>query len=434
MRLVLIFLLSGFVAIDSWTFADEQKNAANEPAGTDNPRNHVAFKSLKVTDYTKITGFVKDANLPTVQPTALWKVQTDIINKKGRRVPVGLSNVAVADGVIYFGDDLGNFSAISVADEDQLWNSRIASRLCAKPSVDQDMVYFGSDDGIAGLRREDGAMIWEFRFPHGAGESTPIPVGEHLYASGCDGNAYCLDRKSGRVLWQHNFVDDAPPDKPNGQFNAAKARLNAHIARPNGAACDGELFIQSVFDQSRVIAIDCKIGERRWTFQAKGWISPAPTIAGDRVYVGSQDDCLYCLDRRTGALIWKYDAEKWLASQVAVHEGKVYLPVHGARLHQIDADSGKRIRIMEPSDPADRTGLVYSFPLIAGQTVYFASGSGLLFAFDIQSGEMKWKLRPSESSELFTDLATDGRHIYLTSRPNSKDEGENALFAIGIEN
>ena len=34
-----------------------------------------------------------------------------------------------------------------------------------------------------------------------------------------------------------------------------------------------------------------------------------PSISGDRVYFGSADSYLYCLDKRDGSLIWKFKAE-----------------------------------------------------------------------------------------------------------------------------
>lgn len=387
--------------------------------------------SASVPDYTRISGFV-DARFPTEQPAALWKVVSETTDANGQVTAHELTDAVVADDVLYFGDDAGNFTAYSLKQGAALWTTEHGFRIATKPSVDDDFVYFGSEVGITALRRSDGVEAWTYTIEHGAGESTPIPVGRHVFASGYDGRAYCLNCKTGETVWEHDFVDDAPED-PEPEFAGERARFQNIAARPNGSACDGELFIQSVFDQSRVIALDCTTGERRWTFQAKGWISPAPTIAGDRVYVASQDKHLYCLDRTTGNVVWKFKSPSWLASQAAVHEGKVYLPHHGARLYQLDADSGELLRAFEPTEEADRTGSVYSFPLIASQTVCFASGAGQLFAFDIKSGQLTWKTRPSEGSELFSSPVTDGKRIFVTSRKSDPKNGEEAIWAIGWE-
>ena len=376
-------------------------------------------------DYTKMSGFNKEANLPIEAPEVLWKVVS------GDATSHGVTNPVVAGGVLYFGDDVGNLMAVGVKEQTELWNHRHGSRISATPSLDRDFVYFGSKSGITALRRDNGDLVWTHHVDHGANESTPIPIGEHVFASGYDGKSYCLNRTTGQVVWSHDFLKDAPADQ--GEFVGVRARFQDIAARPNGSACDGNLFVQCIFDQSRVIALDCKTGKRSWTFQTGGWISPAPTIADDRVYVASQDKHLYCLDRTNGNLVWKFQTPSWLSSRVAVHDGKVYLPHHSSRLYQLDAKSGKLIRTMEPPDEADRTGAVYSFPIIANNTAYFACGSaGQLLAFDIETGNLRWNLRPSENSELFTDPATDGRRIFVSSR-KSNGGGESAIFAIGLE-
>jgi outer membrane protein assembly factor BamB len=109
----------------------------------------------------------------------------------------------------------------------------------------------------------------------------------------------------------------------------------------------------------------------------------------------------------------------------------IYLPVHGARLFQLNAGDGTLIRKFEPADADERKGLVYSFPIITEEIAYFASGPGVLYAVDTASGQLRWKLRPSVKSELFTDLATDGRRIFVTSRPGDRG-GEDAVIAIGL--
>ncbi len=79
------------------------------------------------------------------------------------------------------------------------------------------------------------------------------------------------------------------------------------------------------------------------------------------------------------------------------------------------------------------TRAVYSFPIIANRTAYFAAGPGRLFAFNIESGELRWKLNTPNESELFSDPTTDGRRIFVTTRKNNARGGEDAILAIGLE-
>lgn len=378
-------------------------------------------------DYANLTGEVEGADLPTSEPVVLWKAAG---YKLQDRTP-NVSDCVIADGAIFFGDDEGTISSYGISDHSFRWAHNHGKRISTAPSIDADHVYFGSEVGIVAVNRFNASKSWEFEIAGGASECTPIPIGDKVYVAGYDGCCYALDQKTGGKIWRHDFMVDAPADK-EGEFNGKQARLGDLPARPNGSASDGELFIQCIFDQSRVIALDCQTGERKWSFQAEGWISPAPTIANGRVYVSSQDHHLYSLDWNSGELVWKYKAPSWLASQVAVHEGSVYLPHHGAKLLQIDIGSGELVRTFEPQEEADRKGNVYSTPIIANETAYFASGNGTVWAYSLESGDLRWKLTPSANSELFTEPQTDGKLIFVSSRPGERG-GESAVFAIGTK-
>ncbi|MEI8019498.1 MAG: PQQ-binding-like beta-propeller repeat protein [Schlesneria sp.] len=402
---------------------------AQSPKSRGEQKNEKYSKSLGVPDYAKIAGFVENANLPTEQPELLWQAMSETVDGQGKVVSYSLTDAAIADGVLYFGDSKGAIIAFDVNDQSELWTHVHGKRISTEPSVDNDNVYFGSEQGITALRRDNGTQVWHHVIEKGTGETTPIPVGEYVYTSGYDGRSYCLNRADGKVVWKHDFVEDAPPDPP--EFASARARFQEIKARPRGAACDGRLFLQSVFDQSRVIAIECETGKRRWSFQTGGWMGPAPTIVDGRVYISSQDKHIYCLKLETGEVIWKQKTHSWLASQAAVYDGVVYLPHHGGKLYQFKADTGELIRKFEPPDEADRKGLVYSFPIISQKTAYFPSGSGVFFAVNIETGELRWKLRPSEDSELFTSPVTDGCRIFVTSRKGNEKTGEDSILAIG---
>jgi outer membrane protein assembly factor BamB len=385
-----------------------------------------------IPDYTHVTGYLPGAILPVEQPRVVRRITPEIENVKGRAGGLHVTDAEVAEGILYFGVEAGYLFAMRVEDLTQIWAYEHGRRISTKPSVDKNRVYFGAEDGISAVNRETGELAWQFPIIHGANECTPLPVGNRVYMSGYDGCSYALDAATGEEIWKHDFSQDAPPDPPG--FAGARARFQEIVARPNGAATDGKLFIQCVFDQSRVIALDCQTGKRVWTFQAQGWISPEPTIAEDRVYVASQDKHLYCLDRESGKQLWSFPTPSWLASRAAVYGGKVYLPHHGGRLYELDAASGKEIRMFQAPADEDRDGLVYTFPIIAGKTIYLANSSpGTLHAFDLESGRQLWRLQPEAGSELFTDPVIDGKRIFVSCRSSAKDKGTNAIFGIGIE-
>ena len=61
-----------------------------------------------------------------------------------------------------------------------------------------------------------------------------------------------------------------------------------------------------------------------WVFTTEGAVVSSPSVVDGRVYVGSQDQNIYCLDARGGNLIWKFDIDSPIKSSPAVVDGKVF--------------------------------------------------------------------------------------------------------------
>jgi outer membrane protein assembly factor BamB len=139
----------------------------------------------------------------------------------------------------------------------------------------------------------------------------------------------------------------------------------------------------------KVYALNTTTGQQRWTFFTEGSVRLAPTIVGDRLYVGSDDGCVYCLSANDGSLIWKY---------MAAEQNRV-VPGNG------------RMTSIWPV----RTGLVVD----AGK-VYFAAGlfpnQGVyLLSLSAEDGTVKWKQKVNISTQGYI-LASDERLYVPTGR------------------
>lgn len=56
----------------------------------------------------------------------------------------------------------------------------------------------------------------------------------------------------------------------------------------------------------RVRAVRIADGQEAWSFETGGMVLTAPAVADGRVYVGSCDGWVYCLDAATGNLVWRW--------------------------------------------------------------------------------------------------------------------------------
>jgi hypothetical protein len=62
-----------------------------------------------------------------------------------------------------------------------------------------------------------------------------------------------------------------------------------------------------------------------WNYTIGSYVFSSPAVADGKVYVGSRDNMVYCLDALTGAHVWNYTTGGGVRSSPAVSGGKVYV-------------------------------------------------------------------------------------------------------------
>jgi len=139
----------------------------------------------------------------------------------------------------------------------------------------------------------------------------------------------------------------------------------------------------------RICALDALTGQPRWTFFTEGPVRLAPVVVGDKLYAGSDDGCIYCLDCGDGSLIWKFNA----------CDRPRLLPGNGALISTLPIRSGL----------AADAGAVY---FTAG---LFPKQGAFLFALGAEDGAVKWKQQLGISPQGYM-LASDERLYVPTGR------------------
>ena len=120
-----------------------------------------------------------------------------------------------------------------------------------------------------------------------------------------------------------------------------------------------------------------------WSYTI-GATQSSPAIANGKLYIGSSDARVYCLNGATGAYIWSYQTGDYVVSSAAIADGKVYVGSYDNTVYCLDAEgNGDGTTSMIWSYT---TGYhVYSSPAVADGRVYVGSKDGKVYAFGLSA-------------------------------------------------
>ena len=113
-------------------------------------------------------------------------------------------------------------------------------------------------------------------------------------------------------------------------------------------------------------------------------------IAADgRLFVSTARG-LYCLDADTGALLWVYPTRAPLGHSPTYHAGRVYVGSHDRTIHCVDAVTGRRV---DGWNPHVALAGFETNPLVADGRVYAGNRDGYFYCLDALTGALVWRFK-----------------------------------------
>ena len=121
-----------------------------------------------------------------------------------------------------------------------------------------------------------------------------------------------------------------------------------------------------------------------WNYTTENAVESSPVVADDKVYVGSNDNNLYCLDAATGELIWNYTTGDTVRSSAAVADGNIYVSSWDNKVYCLNASTGTHIWNYTTDGVPD------AHPSVVSGNVYIGSNDGTLYCLDAANGTQIW--------------------------------------------
>jgi len=292
------------------------------------------------------------------------------------------STALIKNEIIYFGTAKGDFFAIHKKTAQVKWKYQTGYAIHSSASSANGKIFFSDNkQTVYGLDQNTGKLIWKFDM----GKKIEYPWRfDYYYSSPClymndliigsdDGFLYRLNQQTGKLVWKFQ----------------AKGLIRSTPAVYKNSVLFGDT-------EATFYSLDASTGKKKWDFKVIGdsiddykygydkrAITSSPNISGNKVFFGSRDACLYCLDADNGKFLWKVSHEpSWIISTVAVKDSFVITGTSDGRFVQA-LNSGTGSEIWK-----HKTALaVWASPLINNDKIYTGGFDGQLLCLDLKTGD-----------------------------------------------
>lgn len=284
--------------------------------------------------------------------------------------------VAYDNGRVYATNGLGYVAALDARNGGIIWQVHPTGPLRGAPTVVGDSVYvITQDNQIYSLKASDGSTDWSqsaaLEIAGVFGSASPA-VGQGTVVAGFSSgelNAYRYE--NGRLVWQDQL---------------ARTSIRTSVASISDVDADPVIDsgqVIAVGQGGRMVSIDLLSGQRQWELNIAG-IS-TPWVAGEWVFVATDDGKILCVARSNGKVRWIAQAPAFRNVKKKAGPISYVGPVlAGGRL--IVASSEGTLINIDPSNGSFQSqtnirGSIHLSPVVANNTMYILDDDGRLHAW-----------------------------------------------------
>jgi len=234
------------------------------------------------------------------------------------------------------------------------------------------------------------------------------------------------------------WVRELAPPRPAWPKSQSRLQFDASY---EPVVAGKTIFVGSMVSDS-VTAYDTETGIEKWRFYTEGPVRFAPIAYKDKLYVGSDDGYLYCLNAGSGSLIRKFlggPATKkvigndrltgmWpMRGGPVLYEDKIYFaasiwPFMGVFIHAIDAETGDIIwtnsgsgatYLLQPHDSPAFAGVAPQGYLVATEDkLLIAGGRSVPAAYDRNTGQFLYYHLAKYKKTGSCEVMASGDHFF----------------------
>jgi len=173
------------------------------------------------------------------------------------------------------------------------------------------------------------------------------------------------------------------------------------------AVVQGKVFFGS--KDGSVSCLDALTGVEKWTFGTGGDISCSPLVLDGKVYIGSGDRNLYCLNAEYGLEQWNFTTGGAVIGSPKTYGDNLYFGSSDGALYCLWPNGTEKWHFSISGSRTD----VWSTPSFSDGLLYIGDSSGRLVCLDSDTGEFLFDILTA--GDIYSSVCISGDAVYFTS-------------------
>lgn len=283
--------------------------------------------------------------------------------------------VAYDAGKLYVSTGFGFVVSLDAKTGKEIWRRNATVPFRAAPVVNGGRVFVATQENqLLALAADDGRVLWDHRgIAESAGmlgSNSVAVAGDVVVVPYSSGELFALRVQNGKAIWSDTLS------------RTGKSTPLASLADISGRPVIDRGLVFANSHAGRFVAIDIRTGERAWTLDVGGM--QRPWVAGDYVFVVTDDAKVLCVERADGRVRWSTQLDAYSdpesrrgpiawAGPVLVSDRLIAVSSAGYAV-SISPYTGEVLGKVDTPDKA------FIAPIVANNTVYLLTDDAQLTA------------------------------------------------------
>ncbi len=285
------------------------------------------------------------------------------------------SSPALYNGNVFFSNNKQSLYALNVSSGKQKWKLDLGENrpypwgfdyFYSSPVIVGEKIIIGAKDGyVYNVNAANGKINWKFK-TEGIVRSTAAVSGNLVFFGDTDGILYAVDLLTGKESWRFFTFGHGLKNEDFG-FDRRAIISSPVIAKEKLiVGCRDGFFY----------AVNKNTGKEIWRVDHNvSWVISSIAVKDSIAVTGTSDGrFVQAVNTNTGKEIWKHPTISIVWSSPVICDNKVYIGSQEGVLYCIDLFTGKRMNGFQAK------GKIFSSPVISDNMLFFGTDMGYLYA------------------------------------------------------